>query len=107
VEALELRPDPSLVLSLRMGVWPVQMRTLRRNLNLAMPQPVGQHSLNGQLVKEFVVKMVPRQGKGHALSLQMEASHALRRQLKQRLNRVTPLGSAPPGIKRLSIDFFF
>ena len=72
---------------------------VNRNLNLAMPQPVGQHSLNGQLVKEFVVKMAPKKGKGRALSLQMGASHALMRQLKHKPNRVTLLGSALPGIK--------
>ena len=64
-----------------------------RNLNLVMPQPVGQISLTGQHARVSVVKMETRQGKGHASSLKMEASHAQRKQLKHRHKSVELLAS--------------
>jgi len=92
-EAQAPKPGPSPASSQRMAVRPVHLRTFKRSLSLVMPQPVGQISLTGQHARVFVVKMETRQGKGHASSLKMEASHAQRKQLKHRHKSVEQLAS--------------
>jgi len=92
-EAQAPKPGPSPALSQRMAARPVHQRVFKRSLNLVMPQPVGQISLTGQHARVFVVKMGTRQGKGHASSLKMEASHAQRKLLKHRHKSVELLAS--------------
>merc|ERR1719412_2091714 len=96
VEAPEPKPGRSPALSQRMAARPVHQTAFKRILSLVMPQPVGQTSLNGQHAKVSVVKMETRQGKGHASSLKMEASHAQRKQLKHRHKSVEQLASGLP-----------
>merc|ERR1711974_474627 len=90
-EALEPRQDPSPVLNLNMVESHARHRTQKRNLNRAMPQPVGPIIPSGPHARDSADKLENRPGQGTASNLRAEDCPAPMRPLRHKNRIVIPM----------------